>query len=78
MFWEGAKTAGNCIIDDEAILGSGVIIKHGCRVGSWSLVRDGCRANKDVPPYVVAAHNPITYYGINALILAKEGHFSEV
>ena len=73
----GAKTAGNCIIDDEAILGSGVIIKHGCRVGSWSLVRDGCRANKDVPPYIVAAHNPITYYGINALILAKEGHFSE-
>ena len=73
----GAKTAGNCIIDDMAILGSGVIIKHGCRVGSWSLVRDGCRANRDVPPYIVAAHNPITYYGINALILAREGHFSE-
>ena len=30
----GAKTAGNCIIDDKAILGSEVIVKHGCRI-SW-------------------------------------------
>lgn len=74
----GAKTAGNCTIDDCAILGSEVIIKHGCHVGSWALVRDGCRANKDVPPYIVAAHNPITYYGINAIILAKEGYADEV
>ena len=73
----GTKTAGNCIVDDCAILGSGVIIKHGCHIGSWSLVRDGCRANKDVPPFIVAAHNPITYYGINAILLAREGNLSE-
>lgn len=77
VFGNGAKTAGYCRIDNMAILGSGVILKHGCRVGKWALVRDGCRANKDVPPYIVAAHNPITYYGINAVIMAKEGHFSE-
>ncbi len=77
IFGNGAKTAGYCQIHDKAILGSGVILKHGCRVGSWALVRDGCRANKDVPPYIVAAHNPIAYYGINAIILAKEGHFPE-
>lgn len=73
----GAKTAGKCMIDDNAILGSGVIIKHGCRIGSWTLVRDGCRANKDVPPFIVAAHNPITYYGINAVILSKEDHLAD-
>lgn len=77
VFGNGAKTAGNCIIDDMAILGSGVILKHGCRVGSWALIKDGGRAGKDVPPYIVAAHNPITYYGINAVIMAKEGHFRE-
>ena len=34
VFGNGAKTAGNCVIDDWAILGSEVILKHGCRVGS--------------------------------------------
>ena len=77
VFGNGAKTAGNCVIDDWAILGSEVILKHGCRVGSWSLVKDGGRAGKDVPPFIVAAHNPIAYYGINAVIMTKEGHFQE-
>ena len=57
--------------------GSGVILKHGCHVGSWSLLRDGCRANKDVPPFIVAAHNPITYYGINAVLMSKAGGFKD-
>ena len=73
----GTKTAGNCKLDDKAILGSGVILKHGCHVGSWSLLRDGCRANKDVPPFIVAAHNPITYYGINAILMSKAGGFKD-
>ncbi len=73
----GSRLAGCCVIDDKAILGSGVIIKHGCHVGGWTLVRDGCRANKDVPPYIIAAHNPITYYGINAVLLNKMGKVSE-
>ncbi|MFO3725807.1 acyl-ACP--UDP-N-acetylglucosamine O-acyltransferase [Butyricimonas muris] len=73
----GAKTAGNCVIEDCVILGSGVIVKHGCRVGTWAFIKDGCRANKDVPPYIVAAHNPISYYGINATILRKEDALNE-
>ena len=52
-------------------------MKHGCRIGTWALVKDGCRANKDVPPYIVAAHNPIAYYGINAYILRKEQKLTE-
>lgn len=71
------KAMGNCVIDDCAILGTGVLLKHGCHVGSWSFLKDGCRANKDVPPYIVAAHNPIAYYGVNAVIMAKEGHLAE-
>ena len=40
-------------------------------------MRDGCRANKDVPPFIVAAHNPITYYGINAILMTKTGGFKD-
>ena len=73
----GTKTAGNCTLDDSAILGSGVILKHGCHIGGWTLVRDGSRVNKDVPPYIIAAHNPIGYSGINAVLLSKQGHLSD-
>jgi len=52
-------------------------VKHGCRIGTWAFVKDGCRANKDVPPYIVAAHNPISYYGINATVLRKEDALTE-
>lgn len=78
VFGNGSKTAGNCIVENYAILGSGVIVKHGCHVGSWTFVKDGCRVNKDVPPYIVTAHNPISYYGINAIILSKEGKFNDM
>ncbi len=71
------KTAGCCTLDNNAFLGQGVILKHGCHVGSWTFIRDGCRANRDVPPYIIAAHNPITYYGINSIILSKRAHLPE-
>lgn len=73
----GSKTAGNCLLEDHAILGSGVIVKHGCRIGGWAMVRDGCRTNKDVPPFIVAAHNPISYYGVNAIVLGKSGGYDD-
>ena len=40
------------------------------------LVKGGCRVTGNVPPYVVMAHNPISYFGVNAYILRKNG-FSE-
>ena len=69
----GSKIAGECVIDDKAILSSNVILHQGCHVGSWVLIKGGCRANRDVPPFIVAAHNPIAYYGINAVIMGKHG-----
>ena len=67
---------GECHIHSKAILAGRVIVKEKCRVGSWTLVKSGCRTSKDIPPYIIAAHNPITYKGINAFILRRQG-FSE-
>ena len=33
--------------------------------------------NNHVPPYVVMAHNPISYFGVNAFILRKGGFKEE-
>ena len=46
------------------------------RLGSYSLVQGGCRFIKDIPPYIVAAHEPIAFYSINTKVLELAG-FSE-
>ena len=74
IFGNGTKIAGDCIIEDKVILSSGVILQQGCRVGTLAMIESGCRSKRDVPPFIVAAHNPITYYGINAVILRRAGY----
>lgn len=70
------KVAGSCKIGDCTILSSCALVHEKCEIGEWVLVKGGCRVNSNVPPYVIMAHNPITYFGVNAFILRK-GNFSE-
>lgn len=70
------KIAGSCKIGDYSILSSCALVHEKCEVGAWTLIKGGCRVNSNVPPFVIMAHNPITYFGVNAFILRK-GKFSE-
>jgi len=78
VFGYGAKIAGNCDIRDNVILSSGVIANPETRVGKGAMVQSGCRFSKDVPPYIVAAHMPIEYGGINSKVLSGYGIDEEV
>lgn len=69
----GTKVSGYCHIEDHVIFGGNVLVSQGCRVGRWSMTQTGCRFRKDVPPYIVAAQEPTTYYGVNSYILSHEG-----
>ena len=73
VFGYGSKISGNCMIEDYVIFGGNVLVSQGCRVGTWSMTQTGCRFRKDVPPYIVAALEPTTYYGVNSVILMHEG-----
>lgn len=66
-----AKIAGACKIGDYTILSSSALVHEKCDIGRWVLVKGGCRVNNNVPPFVIVAHNPIEYFGINAYILRK-------
>ena len=72
----GSQVSGNCIIYDNAILTSNVLMQGNTRLGSYSVVQGGCRFIKDIPPYIVAAHEPIAFYSINTKVLEHTG-FSE-
>ena len=70
------KIAGQVKIGNYTILSSAALVHEKCEVGEWVLIKGGCRVNSNVPPFVVMAHNPIEYFGVNAYIL-REGNYSE-
>lgn len=63
------KIAGNVEIGDYSILSSNALVHEKCHVGKWTLIKGGCRVNGHVPPFAVMAHNPISYFGVNAYVL---------
>lgn len=70
------KIAGYCKIGDYSILSSSALVHERCEIGDWVLIKGGCRVNNHVPPYVIMAHNPIAYFGVNAFVM-KHGKFDE-
>ncbi|MBJ2167214.1 MAG: acyl-ACP--UDP-N-acetylglucosamine O-acyltransferase [Muribaculaceae bacterium] len=73
----GVTVAGDAVIDEFVILSSNAIVHERCRIGRYALIKGGCRIGSNVPPYVIIAHNPAAYYGINAYIMRRENRFSE-
>lgn len=72
----GCTIAGSAYVGECTILSSGVILHEGARVGAWVLIKGGCRISGNVPPYVIMAHNPAAYFGVNAVILRK-GNYTD-
>jgi UDP-N-acetylglucosamine acyltransferase len=68
----GVNVAGECEIDDYSIQSSYVQLQQHVHVGRYSLIQNGCRIQKDVPPYVIMGGNPAAYHGINAFVLKHE------
>lgn len=73
----GCTVAGNVRIDHCAILSSNVIVHEDSVIGKWALIKGGCRISGNVPPYVILAHNPAVYFGVNAYVLQRKGYTSE-
>ena len=73
VFGYGSKISGNYFFEDYSIFGGNVLASQGSHIGTWSMTQTGCRFRKDVPPYIVAALEPTTYYGVNSIILSHQG-----
>ena len=73
----GVKIAGDTEIGECVIMSSNSMLHEGCKIGNWALIKGGCRLGSNVPPYVIIAHNPAVYYGINAVVMRKEGFTEE-
>lgn len=69
--------AGEARVGKCAILSSSVMLHENARVGDWVLIKGGCRISGNVPPFVIMAHNPASYFGVNAVVLRKHGFTEE-
>lgn len=69
--------AGDVHIDTGTILSSNAVVHEKSHIGKFVLVKGGTRISSNVPPYTIMAHNPVTYYGVNAIIMQKHAGFTE-
>ena len=65
--------AGHVILDEYATIGGMTAIQQFVRIGKQAYVGGGTLIRKDVPPYVRAAREPVTYMGINKIGLERNG-----
>ena len=71
------KLAGEIVIDDNTIISASVLLHQFCRIGGYGMVQGGCRCSKDIPPYIIAAREPVCYAGINIVGLRRRGFSNE-
>ena len=65
--------AGHVNIDDYAVIGGMSAVHQFANIGCHAMVAGGFLVRKDVPPYVKAAREPLSYVGINSIGMRRRG-----
>ncbi len=77
LLGNGTQLAGHIEIGDFAIF-SGLCAAHQfVKIGKHSMIGGGSLVRKDVPPYVKASKEPLSYVGINSIGLRRRGYTPE-
>lgn len=71
------QLAGEVIVDDYAILGGMVAVHQFVHVGSHVMLSGGSLVRKDVPPFIKAGREPLSYVGINSIGLRRRNFSNE-
>ena len=71
------QLAGEVVVDNFAVIGGGTLVHQFCHLGSHVMIQGGALINKDIPPFVKAAREPIAYCGVNSIGLRRRGFSNE-
>ena len=77
IFSNNTTLAGHTVVGDYVVLAGMVAIQQFVRVGNHAFVTGGSLVRKDVPPFVKAAREPLSYVGINSIGLRRRGFTTE-
>lgn len=69
--------AGHVIIGAHAIIGGMSAAHQFVEVGPYAMVSGGSLIRKDVPPYTKSGREPLTYFGVNSVGMARKGFSPE-
>ena len=77
IFSNNSTLAGHINIGNYVILAGMTAIHQFCSVGDHAFISGGSLVRKDVPPFVKAAREPLSYVGINSVGLRRRGFSAE-
>jgi UDP-N-acetylglucosamine acyltransferase len=69
--------AGEVIVDDWAILSGGTLVHQFSHIGAHVMIGGGSRVRIDVPPFIKADREPLSYLGLNSVGLQRRGFEKE-
>ena len=69
--------AGHCSVEDWAIVEGMVGVQQFVRIGAHAFVAGGSLVRKNVPPYVKAAREPLSFIGVNSIGLRRRGFLQD-
>ena len=70
--------AGHVTIEEFVSIGGMTPIHQFVKIGKHAFIGGGLRVNQDIPPYILAAGEPIQYAGINRIGLSRRGFSPEI
>jgi UDP-N-acetylglucosamine acyltransferase len=70
--------SGHVVIDDFAILEGKVAAQQFVHIGKHAFIGGASLVRKDVPPYIKAAREPLTFAGVNSVGLRRRGYSDEI
>jgi len=77
IFANYAALSGHCIVGDYAILEGMAAAPQFVQIGSHAFIAGATIIRKNVPPFVKAAREPISYMGVNAIGLRRRRYEEE-
>ena len=77
IFSNNSTLAGHINVGDHVVLAGMAAVQQFCSIGNHAFVTGGSLVRKDVPPYVKAAREPLSYVGINSIGLRRRGFSTE-
>lgn len=68
-----ATLAGHCVVEDHVIIGGLTPVHQFVRIGRHAMIGGGLRVSKDVPPFILAGQDPLSFQGLNSVGLRRRG-----
>ena len=72
------NVAGHAILGDYVIIEGVAGVQQFVHIGEHSFIASGPNVRKNIPPYIKAARDPLTFAGVNSVGLRRRGFSTDI